>query len=143
MSIIKLYTFEMPRVSKIELEPITPNETIGQRIQKYRKAAQLTQQELSQKIGIDRGLVSDYERGRIRLYDEMVARFALALGVHADDLLGIGKDSKNSISELESIDIRWLKRIREIKELPELKQKEIIRNINTVLENYRLKQEKI
>jgi transcriptional regulator with XRE-family HTH domain len=86
----------MPHKSKYILESLNlGNETIGQRIAIIRKAKNLTQKELAQKIGITRALVSNYEIGRIRLYDEMVTRFAIALEVSADEILGLKKYSSN------------------------------------------------
>jgi transcriptional regulator with XRE-family HTH domain len=64
-------------------------ETIGQRIARIRKKKKISQQKLAEEIGIKRVLVSDYERGKVRLYDEMVARFAIALEVTTDELLGL------------------------------------------------------
>lgn len=80
----------MAHKSKCILEPLNlGNESIGQRIARIRKARELTQKELAEKIGITRSLVSNYEISRIRLYDEMVTRFAIALEVSADEILGL------------------------------------------------------
>jgi transcriptional regulator with XRE-family HTH domain len=85
----------MPAKPKYHLPQITLDQTkIGERIAKIRKEKKLSQQQLAETIGIKRVLVSDYERGKIRLYDEMVARFAIALKVSAGYLLGI-EDLKN------------------------------------------------
>ena len=70
----------------------------------------------------------------------MVVRFAIALGVTTDKLLGLKPINIPHYAEIDSLNIRWLKKINEIKRLPESKQKEIARNINTLLENDRLKQ---
>ena len=58
----------------------------------YAKKKKLTQKELADKIGISRILVWNYENGRLRLYDEMVKRFAIALEVSTDYLLGLKDD---------------------------------------------------
>jgi transcriptional regulator with XRE-family HTH domain len=80
----------MPHKSKYILEPLNlGDETIGQRIARIRKEKELTQKELANLIGIPRSLVSNYEIGRIRLYDEMVTRFAIALEISTDYLLGL------------------------------------------------------
>jgi transcriptional regulator with XRE-family HTH domain len=117
----------MPRVPKQELPQLSPqNETIGDRIAKYRKLRGMTQQELAEAIGIERILVSDYERGRIRLYDEMLGRFALALKVTADTLLGI----ENEAAQVPNISLRFLKRLTVIETFPEAKKKHILRNLD-------------
>ena len=53
------------------------------------KARGLSQTKLAQKIRSIHALVSDYERGNLRLSAEMTIRFAKALGVSSDELLGI------------------------------------------------------
>ena len=86
----------MPQVSKYKLPPLKlGKETLGQRIARLRKERGYTQIELAKKIGITQVLVSDYERERLRPHYEMIIRFALALGVTTDELLGL-KTSKNS-----------------------------------------------
>jgi transcriptional regulator with XRE-family HTH domain len=79
----------MPR--KPDLPPIEEESdfSIGQRIHKVRKKKGYTQKDLADKIGISRILVWNYENGRLRLYDEMVKRFAIALEVSTDYLLGL------------------------------------------------------
>ena len=117
----------MPRVPKQELPQLSPqNETIGDRIAKYRKLRGMTQQELAEAIGIERILVSDYERGRIRLYDEMLGRFSIALKVTADTLLGIENDS----AQVPNISLRFLKRLTVIETFPEAKKKHILRTLD-------------
>ncbi len=82
----------MPHKSKYIAKPLQlGNKSIGERISTIRKKKGLTQQELAAKIGITRSLVSSYEVGRIRLYDDMVARFAIALEASSDEILGLKK----------------------------------------------------
>ena len=78
----KKIDYDLPKLNET-------NETIGQRIAKIRKKRKISQQILADKIGIKRYLVSDYELGRARIYDEMVVRFAIALEVSTDYLLGL------------------------------------------------------
>ena len=52
----------MPRKLKNPLPPIDlGTESIGQRIARLRKQQGYTQQQLADKIGIERGLLTDYE----------------------------------------------------------------------------------
>ena len=64
-------------------------QSIGERIAMLRKKNKLTQQNLADIIGISRSLLSNYEIGRNSLYDEMLIRFALALDVSLDYLVGL------------------------------------------------------
>ena len=123
----------MPRVSKAILPPLKlGNETIGQRIACIRKQRGYTQKELANKIGIERHLISDYERGKIRLYDEMVTRFAVALGISTDDLLGL-KAGRHIIKDVPSL--RIIKRVKRIEKLPLSKQKSLLQIIDGFLKS--------
>ena len=104
--------------------------SIGQNITRYRKARGLTQQQLASIIGIDQNIVSAYENGKLRLYDEMVARFALALKTTSDDLLGISKQD----SENPEVSLRFLRRLAIIEGFPETQKKRILRNLDDAIE---------
>ena len=88
----------MPKKIDYDLPKLNGIETTGQRIAKLRKKQGMSQQTLADKIGINRYLVSDYEIGRARIYDEMVKRFAIALDVSTDYLLGL-KDKPEPLSK--------------------------------------------
>lgn len=121
----------MPRKPKSQLKPLRTDhsETIGERIARIRKSKGLTQAELAEKIGIESFLVSDYERGRIRLYDQMLAHFAIALGVSADELLGTVQNKK----QRAEVSLRLIKRIQSVEKLPETKQKALLTTIDAYL----------
>jgi transcriptional regulator with XRE-family HTH domain len=120
----------MPKAPKRILPKLTESsESIGDRIAYYRKAKGLTQKQIAEKIGIDRILISDYERGRIRLYDEMLGRFALALGVTTDTLLGLNPPAH----EQENPSLRLMKRVIEIDKLPEQKKKAILKTLDDLI----------
>jgi len=121
----------MPRVPKKTLPPLTDsNETIGHRLAQYRKNRGLTQKQVADLIGIEQNLVSDYERGLIRLYDEMLGRFAVALKTSADLLLGLKKQD----TEISSISLRFIKRIAIIETFSETQKKRILRNLDDAIE---------
>ena len=69
----------MPRTSKLPLSPLPPSaETPGQRLARIRRERGFTQVELAEKAGLVQTLVSDYERGKLRLNAERILRFAKA-----------------------------------------------------------------
>jgi transcriptional regulator with XRE-family HTH domain len=120
----------MPRVSKSKLPPLKlGKETLGQRIARLRKERGYTQAELSEKVGIIRGLISDYERGKIRPHYEMIIRFAQALEVTTDEFLGVKTSKKNG----KSPSLRILRRLNRIEELPASQQKILLKTIDTFL----------
>jgi len=120
----------MPRRSKLKLPPLNlGEETIGKRIARLRKERGYTQAELSDKMGLIQALVSDYERDKLRLHAEMVSRFALALEVTSDQLLGLNNNRKNS----DKLSLKILRRSKKIEALPPGQQKTLLKTIDTFL----------
>ena len=60
---------------------------IGQRIRKFRKAHQLSQEELAEQIGISTTHMSHIETGNTKLSLPVLVSLAAALDVRTDDLL--------------------------------------------------------
>lgn len=126
----------MPQVLKKELPPLNISDhSIGEIIAKIRKKRGLTQLELAEKIGITRTALSAYESGRVRLYDEMIARFALALNVSTDILLGL---KKNDIL-VHDTNFKITKRVKELEALPLSEQKKILDHIKDLAYKNNLK----
>ncbi len=122
----------MPRRSKLKLPPLKlGKETIGQRIARLRKERGYTQIELAEKTGIPQTLITDYERDKLRLHPEMVIRFAQALEVTTDELLGLKPANGNSGNGKASL--RLLRRVKRIEDLPQSQQKTLLKTIDTFL----------
>ncbi len=120
----------MPQKSKLELPPLDlGQESIGQRIARLRKEKGFTQAQLAEQMGLVQALISEYERGKIRLYDEMIARFAIALDVSADILIGL-KQSKSKSSQPS---LQIVRRLKKIEELSQSQQKTLFQTIDTFL----------
>lgn len=60
---------------------------IGQKIRKYRKARNLSQEILAEKVGISTTHLSHIETGNTKLSLPVLVQIAIALDVHTDDLL--------------------------------------------------------
>ena len=120
----------MPNKLKTKLPPLNlSNKTPGQRIAQFRKERGYTQKELAERIGILHSLVSDYERSRLRMNDEMVTRFALALEVTSDEILGIKKENHKNIKP----SLRIMRRLNRVEKLPLPKQKALLQIIDGYL----------
>lgn len=118
--------------SRFQLPPLTlaGKDSLGSRIAHFRKARGLSQTELAQKIGSIQALVSDYERGNLRLSAEMTIWFANALGVSADEWLGLKKTAR----EEGTVRNRRLRRsVQEIEKLPRRDQEALLRTIEAFL----------
>ena len=107
----------------------TDKESFGRRLATIRKEKGYTQVELAKKMGIIQVLVSDYERDKLRPYHDMISRFAQALEVSSDELLGL-KPPKNKNSETS---LKVLRRMKKIETLPPMQQKTLLRTIDTFL----------
>jgi transcriptional regulator with XRE-family HTH domain len=114
---------ELPNLGKLLVNKI------GAKIAQIRTEKGLTQKELADKLGIQRSLISDYEQGRIRIYDGMIARIAIALNVSTDELLGLKKNINRHLPSL-----KLMKRLYEIEELTASEQKALLKNIDMFIE---------
>lgn len=93
---------------------------IGQRIRKFRKAIGLSQEILSEKVGISPTHMSHIETGNTKLSLPVLVSLANVLEVHTDDLLFDSSDEKRSkfeseiLKELESCSTQQLKILLDI-----------------------------
>ena len=119
----------MPRPSTLKLPEIDlGDESIGERIARYRKKHGLTQVQLAKKMGLTQALISSYESGRLRLHAELLARFALALNVSTDTLLGLKTDKKE-----KGFSLKVVRRMKKIDSLPTAQQKVLLSTIDNFL----------
>lgn len=119
----------MPR-SRLKLPPLDlGKETIGQRLARLRKEQGYSQVELAEKIGLTQSLISDYERGRLRLNAEMLARFALALDVSADAIIGLQASAATGKPKSRKIQ----RRLQALEKLPKRDQEALLRTIDAFL----------
>ena len=118
----------MPRISTRQ-HPINKKETFGKRLARIRKEKGYTQVELAEKMGIIQVLISDYERDKLRPYHEMIIRFAQALEISTDELLGLNH-SKNKGNDPS---LKILRRLKKIEALPHAQQKILLRTIDIFL----------
>ncbi|HRU39965.1 MAG TPA: helix-turn-helix transcriptional regulator [Candidatus Goldiibacteriota bacterium] len=120
----------MARKSKLILAPLNSGkESFGNRLSRIRKSKGFTQVELAEKMGIIQVLISDYERDKLRPHHDMVARFAQALDVSADELLGIKLTKSNE----DKPSLRIAQRLKKIEGLPPAQQKTLLKTIDTFI----------
>ena len=121
----------MPKASRLSLAPLPPfDETPGERLARIRRERGFTQRELAGRTGLIQTLVSDYERGKLRLNADILLRFATALEVSTDELLQPGgpKAARKPSRKV-------LRRLEQIEGLPARQQMTLLRTIDLSLEN--------
>jgi len=105
-------------------------ESIGERLARLRRERGITQAELAEKLGIVQPVVSDYERGELRLHGQLIVELTKILGVSADELLGI-EATRKATSPTGSR--RLLRRVQELDRLPKRDQQAVLRTIDAFL----------
>jgi transcriptional regulator with XRE-family HTH domain len=83
-----------------------------------------------ERLGVSQPIVSDYERGELRLHGELIVTLADLLGVSTDELLGRAARSPRGTAVKNR---RLLRRIQEIDRLPKRDQQALLRTIDAFL----------
>jgi transcriptional regulator with XRE-family HTH domain len=121
--------FVMPKKSKLKLLALPlSSETPGRHLARIRKERGYTQVELAQRTGLIQTLVSDYERGKLRLNADMILRFATALEVSTDELL-----QPAGPKPLRKPSRKVLRRLERIETLPAHQQNAVLKSIDMML----------
>jgi len=105
-------------------------ETMGQRLARLRKERGWTQVELAERTGIVQTVLSDYERGKLRLNADMIVRFATTLDITTDELLQ-PKAAQTVLRRKPSL--RVLRRLERIESLPQHQQNTLLKTIDGFL----------
>jgi transcriptional regulator with XRE-family HTH domain len=127
----RYYYFLMPKPRKNPLPTLTTHgENTGARLIKFRKLRGLTQTQLAEKVGVTRYLLAHCEKGRTRLTDDLIVRFAIALHITPDELLGFSK-TRHPIDKPPNV--RLIRRMQRITRLPTADQKAILRTIDSFI----------
>lgn len=106
-------------------------QTLGQRLAQRRKAQDLTQQQLAERLGISQQTLAHYEVGRLRIAVATLSTLAKELDIAVEDLLGEpAKSSKNKRGPAP----RLQQQLEQISQLPRAKQRFVIKMLDTVLQ---------
>lgn len=101
----------------------------AQRLRALRLQEGLTQARLGERAGTSQAIVSDIERGKLRPNPELLAAFATALGVSADQLLGLEQPDQPRIDPDQQ---RLWKKFRKLQQLPDKDQRAVLRLLNSL-----------
>lgn len=108
-------------------------ESIAQRLARIRRERGMTQVELAQSLGVAQPVVSDYERGELRLHGQLIVKLSEVLGVSSEELLGLKKAPSNGVLKNR----RLLRRLQAIERLPRRDQQALLRTIDRFLDSFR------
>ena len=100
----------------------------GQRLAVLRKVAGYTQQELADELAVSQRMVAYYERETDYPPTMLLPGLAKALGVTADELLGI-----KPIKKSKKPDTRLQRRLQQIEKMPAKDKRQLIQVIDTFL----------
>lgn len=123
----------VPLARRKPSEPQQVHETIGQRLARLRRERGMTQVELADRLDVAQPVVSDYERGELRLHGQLIVKLTQVLGVSSEELLGLKKAASNGAIKNR----RLLRRLQEIERLPRRDQQALLRTIDRFLESFR------
>jgi transcriptional regulator with XRE-family HTH domain len=102
---------------------------IGARLRQLRQQRGLTQAEVAGGLGIDQSLISEYERGVVRLHGSLIIGLAKLLKVSTDQLLGVEKLKNGDILG----DRRFLRRLLRTEKLSRREKQLLLGTIDKFL----------
>lgn len=100
-------------------------EKLGDRLRRIRKEKGFTQERLADLVGTTNIMISDYERGRLRINAELAVAIAQAMEVTTDELLGCENEDKPGQS--------LYRRFKKIESMPLQQQKVILDTMDTFI----------
>lgn len=110
----------------------------GDRLRQLRKEQGLTQTALGERMGISQRLVAYYEAQGGSPSPELLVKFADALGVSTNTLLGVDRGIR-AADRPNPESVRVWRRFRRVQELPEGDRKTVLRMIDAFVEGARRK----
>jgi transcriptional regulator with XRE-family HTH domain len=105
---------------------------IGARLARLRKDRGITQAELAQRLSVSQPMVSDYERGALRLHGELILELTAILDVTADELLGRPGETDSRDSS-RARNRRLMRRLQRVEALSKRDQDALMRTIDAFL----------
>jgi transcriptional regulator with XRE-family HTH domain len=110
--------------------PVPDDKAFGLRLQAIRKRRQMSQVEVAQQLGIHPSMVSQYERGYLRLHGALLVRMAAVLKTTPDEILAV-KELPGT--DEPPIDRRFLRRLKKVDKLSAHDKKLLLGTIDAFL----------
>ena len=103
-----------------------------------RKLKGYSQRELAKKVGISQRMINYYENNPNTIQIQKLKILAESLNVKISTFFNENDNNENLID----IDIRWIKKLKDLKNLNEADRKEINKHINYLIDRRRLTESK-
>lgn len=120
----------MQIVGKRTTDRSSEGAAFGDRLRQIRKTHGLTQTQLGERMGISQRLVAYYEAEGGSPSPDLVVRFAEALDVHPNLLLGVDKPRR--AAEINPKSVRMWRRFQRLEQLPEHDRKTVFKMIDAL-----------
>ena len=121
-----------PSAQPVPTIPLPDDKAFGKRLQEIRRRRALSQVELAQRLGIHQSLISQYERGYLRLHGALLVRLAQALKTTPNEILALKASTANGDSP-HPIDRRFLRRLQKLDKLSTRDKKLLLGTIDAFL----------
>lgn len=109
--------------------PMPDDKAFGERLQQIRKRRGLSQVEVAQRLDIHPSLISQYERGYLRLHGALLVRLAQVLSTTPDEILAMRPHRDDG----DAVDRRFLRRLRKIGQLSDHDKRLLLGTIDAFL----------
>jgi transcriptional regulator with XRE-family HTH domain len=116
--------------------PKQKDESFGHRLRRLRAAKGFTEAELGQTVGTSHRMIAYYEVQGGKPPADVVAKLARALGVSADELLGLSP-AKSHKEAAGPEDLRLMRKFRQLKLLPPKDRRSVLHLIDSLAEKKR------
>jgi transcriptional regulator with XRE-family HTH domain len=110
------------------------NETLGDRIRRYRLAKGLTQAELAKIVGASQRMINYYEVHGVSPSPELLVKIADALDVSTDELFGRRPPARRAAAAPAGESLRRTRRLKRLEELSRDDQVAVLRMIEAMAE---------
>lgn len=109
-----------------------PRDTFGQRLARLRKAKALSQRDLSRETGVSQRMIAYYETHEATPPGDVLPKFAAALGVDLELLLGLRRGAVPEGPD-STAEMRLWRKFRELQKLPPQKQRTVLQVLDDAL----------
>lgn len=125
------YTWHVKKTIEGTPVPLPDNKAFGMRLQEIRKRRGLSQVEVAEKLGIHQSLISQYERGYLRLHGALLVRLAQVLKTTPDAILAVKEFAPDG--ESGTLDRRFVRRLQRLDKLSAHQKKILLGTIDAFL----------